>query len=198
MTIELWTARLERPLNEQEGDRLMFLLPAARRERLLRLEPRKRREPLCAYLLLRMALWECQHWRELPEIALTAFGKPYFPSCPQVHFNLSHTRGAVLVGLSSDPVGVDIERIRPISRRFMQRMGHTDGEEAFFKSWVRREARAKRSGDGIGTVMRPETPLGYGEFYYEVETFPGYAAGVATRSRAHPEEPRRFDLGTIL
>ena len=59
MSIELWAARLERPLTERETADMLRLLPAGRRERLLRIrQPEKRREPLCAYLLLRLALRE--------------------------------------------------------------------------------------------------------------------------------------------
>ena len=117
MSIELWAARLERPLTERETAAMLRLLPAGRRERLLRIrQPEKRREPLCAYLLLRLALREACGWRDLPEIRLTSLGKPWFPEFPEVHFNLSHTGGAVLAALSDRPVGVDIERIRPVSQ----------------------------------------------------------------------------------
>ena len=143
MSIELWAARLERPLTERETTAMLRLLPEARRERLLRIkQPEKRREPLCAYLILRHALWEQYRWQELPEIRLSSFGKPYFPEHPDVHFNLSHTAGAVLVGLSDRPVGVDIEHIRPVSQRTMRRLADVGTERAFFQSWVRREARA--------------------------------------------------------
>ena len=119
MSIELWAARLERPLTERETEAMLPLLPPERQERLLRIkQSEKRREPLCAYLILRHALWEQYRWRELPPIRLTSLGKPYFPDFPEVHFNLSHTTGAVLVALSGEPVGVerlclalDIDRI---------------------------------------------------------------------------------------
>ena len=49
MSIELWAARLERPLTERETTAMLRLLPEARRERLLRIkQPEERREPLCA------------------------------------------------------------------------------------------------------------------------------------------------------
>lgn len=199
MPIELWTAHLERPLTERETEAMLTMLPPQRRDRLLRLrEPEKRREPLCAYLMLRLALWQTQGWRELPDMALSERGKPWFPDRPEVHFNLSHTTGAVLVGVSDQALGVDIERIRPVGQRMMVRLAHVTTEQAFFESWVRREARAKRSGDGIGTMMRSETPLQYGEYYYRVETFPGYAAGVATRSKDRPIEPHRYSLEDML
>ena len=57
MPIGLWAARLERPLTGEETEGLTNLLPPGRRERLLRVkDPARRREPLCAYLLLRLAL----------------------------------------------------------------------------------------------------------------------------------------------
>ncbi len=173
MSIELWAARLERPLTERETTAMLRLLPEVRRERLLRIkQPEKRREPLCAYLILRHALWEQYRWRELPEIRLSSFGKPYFPEHPDVHFNLSHTAGAVLVGLSDRPVGVDIEHIRPVSQRTMRRLADVGTERAFFQSWVRREARTKRSGTGVGTMLDAETPLQPGEQFYFLDTFP--------------------------
>ena len=73
MAIEIWTARLDRALTPEEESALMAALPPQRLERLERLkQPEKRREPLCAYLLLRRALWEQYRWRELPEIRLSS------------------------------------------------------------------------------------------------------------------------------
>lgn len=195
MSIELWAARLDRPLTAEETETMMALLPPERRERLLRQREDRRREPLCAYFLLCRALSELYGWRELPEIALTDRGKPYFLRRPEVQFNLSHTAGAVLVGVADEPLGVDIEHIRPVSQRAMRRLADVDTREDFFRSWVRREARAKRSGDGVGTMMQGETPLRYGEVYYEIETFPGYAAGVATGSAERSGTVRRLVLG---
>ena len=44
-------------------------------------------------------------------------------------------------------------------------------------------------------MMRRETPLLYGETYYEIETFPGYAAGVASGSSEKSGTVRRLVLG---
>ena len=198
MSIDLWAARLERPLTEREAAAMLALLPPERRQRLERLrQPEKRREPLCAYLLLRLALREAFGWRDLPPIALSAMGKPYFPASPEVHFNLSHTAGAVLVALSDRPVGADIERIRPVSQRAMRRLADVATERAFFESWVRREARAKRGGAGVGTMLSAEEPLQPGEQFYLLDTFPGYVAGAATRGGGPPNPVRRYALDEI-
>ncbi|MBU5626905.1 4'-phosphopantetheinyl transferase [Oscillibacter sp. MSJ-2] len=199
MDMELWAVELTRPLTEKEEADLLSLMPPERRERALRIREReRRREPLCAYMLLRYALYEKLGWKELPEIGLESMGKPFFPQFPTVHFNLSHTRGAVLVGLHDRPLGVDIERIRPVSQRAVQRLAGVATEKAFFESWVRREARAKRSGSGVGMLLGAETELMPGEHFYFVETFQGFVAGVATKSLDPPGKVRRFSLDDLV
>ena len=194
MAIKLWAAELDRPITTEEAEHLTALLPPGRRERLLRVkDPARRREPLCAYLLLRLALREACGWEELPDIALSSQGKPCFPDALGVHFNLSHTSGAVLVGLSDQPIGVDIECIRPMSPASLERLAAVS-ERDFFPCWVRREARAKLDGTHMGALLRTEMPLRDGEFYYPLDTFPGYAAGMATRSPEMPGQVRLISL----
>ena len=197
MSITLWAARLERPLSEREQEIMLALLPPGRRERLLRLPLEKQREPLCAYFILRLALRQQYGWRDLPEISLGTMGKPGFRENTGVEFNLSHTRGAVLVGLSDQPLGVDM-RIRPVGRKVMARLAQADTEEDFFRCWVRWEARTKRGGNGVGSILHSEAPLPPGEHYYELDTFPGYAAGLATRSQEKPEALHRYSLDNML
>lgn len=197
MTVNLWAAWLERPLEPGEVQRLLPLLPPERRKRLLRLPVEKRREPLCAWLLLRLALRESYGWAELPPVALTDRGKPFFPDHPQVHFNLSHTEGAALAGLSDSPIGVDIQQLRPAAPRLMEQVG-ADSEEAFFTAWVRREARTKCSGRGVGAMLRQEPPLEPVECCRELKIFPGYAACAASRGGPIPETVRICSMEELL
>ena len=156
MPIQVWLARMERPLTEQEYGDMMALLPDARRERLEKLPKEKHQEVLCAYLLLRMALWEQRGWRDLPRIGVDELGKPFFPDHPDTHFSLSHTAGAAAAALADTPVGVDIERVRPVSVRAMERIAGVRTEAAFFRSWVRREARDH---DADGSAAEPRRVL---------------------------------------
>ena len=199
MAIGIWAARMERPLTERESDALLRLLPESRRVRFDRLQkPEKRDEVLCAYTMLYLALRERCGWRRIPEMKVSSAGKPEFPEFPEVYFNISHTGGAVLVGVAESPVGVDIERIRPVSHRAMLRIAGVESERAFFESWVRREARAKCTGTGVGTMMLKDTPLRAGEKFSFLETFDGYAAGAATRSGEALEQVRRYFLDELL
>ena len=104
----------------------------------------------------------------------------------------------MLVGLSDRPVGVDIEHIRPVSQRTMRRLADVGTERAFFQSWVRREARTKRSGTGVGTMLDAETPLQPGEQFYFLDTFLGYVAGVSTKGGGPPGAVRKYALDEMM
>ncbi len=199
MEISLWAALLDRPLEAEEADMLTCLLPEERLERLKRLRlPERRQEPLCAYALLSVALFHTYGWIGMPEMRTGPQGKPFFPFAPGKQFNLSHTRGAVLAAVSGVPVGVDIERVRHVSRRTMERVAGADTGEEFFRTWVRREARAKRDGtETIGTLLTEKPPLPE-ERYWEIETFPGYIAGVAACASEEPADVRRFTVDGLL
>ena len=196
MPIGLWAVRLDRPLTEEETRGLLALLPAERRERLLHASVKKREEPLCAYGVLRLALNRTYAWQTLPQMARTERGKPYFLELPNVHFSLSHTEGAVLAGISDRPLGVDIERIRPVSHLLLDSM--EKGREDFFSVWVRREARSKRTGIGMGAMLREEPPMEEGEGYIALEIFPGYAAGVSAQATDLPGTLRVCSLEELI
>lgn len=92
--------------------------------------------------------------RELPEIARETGGKPYFPSRPDICFNLSHSRGAAVCALHDKPVGIDVEKLRSAPRRLAGGLE----DEAFFRLWTAREASIKRRGLGIAALLRPVEP----------------------------------------
>lgn len=177
---ELRAVRLERTLTAEEEAALLPLMPAERRERLLRVkQPERRWEPLCAYGLLAALLRERYGWRTIPEPDRAEGGKPFFHGAPEVHFSLSHTRGAALAAVSDRPVGVDVERLRPVRAAALRRTEGAALETEFFQIWVRREARCKLRGIGVGTMLHGEPPLAPEERYRELELFPGYVAGAA-------------------
>lgn len=91
---------------------------------------------------------------ELPEAAREAGGKPYFPSRPDICFNLSHSHGAAVCALHDKPVGIDIEKLRPAPRRLAGGLE----DEAFFRLWTAREASIKRQGLGIAALLKPMEP----------------------------------------
>lgn len=172
---EIWAVRTPRILTERQMRLAEELLPP---ERLARLHSAKRNtEPLCAYAALRLALWKTAGRKRLPALAQSPAGKPFFPGEPELCFNLSHTGGAVLAGVSTLPLGVDIEKIRPMKEQAMERLTGETEAEPFFQNWVRREAVAKRDGTGFRALMTRE--LAPEPLYRPFTPFPGYAAGAA-------------------
>lgn len=183
--IALWMAVLDRNLQDAEVQKLMDSVPKWRQERLGRLKCAGwQREPLCAYWLLKRALREQFGWEKLPDMERTPSGKPYFPAWPEVHFNISHTDDAVFVGIADREIGVDVEKIRPVNERMLQRFGCTADSE-FFHVWVRREARAKRLGTPV--ELKDESPMGMGEQIFYPESFSGYMSCAVWAGEERPE-----------
>lgn len=91
-------------------------------------------------------------------------GKPFLAEGPQ--FNLSHTRDQILLGVSHQPVGLDVEsrdrkvKAGDLASKFFHKeelaavMNHADSERVFLKYWVCKEATVKLSGDGIYHGLR--------------------------------------------
>lgn len=123
-----------------------------------------------AYTLLAYAVR--QHWglNQLPPIARTEGGKPYFPTHPQYHFNLSHSGCFALCALDDQPVGADIEVIRPHHPKLAQRIcaedelnwlaEQTDKTTALCQLWTDKEALVKYHGTGLTVPLREiQSPL---------------------------------------
>ena len=192
--VQIWMARVDRELSERESAALTARLPLERRKRLADEQPRQQVDALCAYGLLLALLRERYGWTALPPMERTGNGKPFFPGHPQVHFSISHTAGAAAVAVSDDPVGVDIQHIQTPPRRLAYLTG-LEEPEAFFRSWVQWEARAKRTGTGILDMVRRQPPLAPGEVCTEILAFPGYMAASAG---AEPEQVRRMTVDGLL
>ncbi len=191
MDIHLFAVKLDRPLTDEEAETFLRIMPDERRERLMRMPKEElRHEPLCAYAILYMATRALYGWKKLPKLRYSKYGKPEFEDWPDVQFNISHTRRAALVGLHDEPLGVDIEKIRPVSERSMERIAGTTSRQEFFESWVRRESRSKWNGAGLGSIRENENPAMRGERIIYLETFPEYVACLCTHSDAHVAEVR--------
>jgi len=88
-----------------------------------------------------------------------SFGKPYLLNDLSFHFNISHTRNALVVGLSEHPIGVDIEKMNPadpsVARKVFtdNEFNYVFGEERnqdrrFNEIWTKKESYVKWIGEG--------------------------------------------------
>ena len=107
-----------------------------------------------AWRLLKIAMKEVYGREDLPCVEREEGGKPFFPEYTDIHFNLSHSHGAVACAVHDTPVGVDIERLRTAPRRLSGEMSDRD----FFRRWTAKEASIKRDGRGVGALLRDFDP----------------------------------------
>jgi 4'-phosphopantetheinyl transferase len=91
------------------------------------------------------------------DFALHEKGKPYLALAPEIRFNLAHSRDVALVAVALDvEVGVDIERVRPLTeyaaiaqRYFPEGYTAPTSVREFFRHWTRFEALLKAHGAGL-------------------------------------------------
>ena len=102
----------------------------------------------------------------LPPILRTESGKPFFPE-GAFHFSLSHTRTMAACAMSSRPVGVDAETIRPVRPGVAERsltaaelawlQAADDRDLGFLTLWTMKEAWVKLTGRGLNGRPRDVT-----------------------------------------
>lgn len=112
-----------------------------------------------AYLLLRDALYKEYGITEKPIFEYGEHGKPFIQGHPDIHFNFSHCRVAVLCAVSDHPVGVDVESLREyhdslvrytMNEEEVQQIEQApDPKIEFIRLWTMKEAVLKLSGEGI-------------------------------------------------
>ena len=117
-------------------------------------------------------------------------GKPFLDGAPFV-FNLSHSGEYVVCALSDADVGVDIEKIRPISdgvmRRFAGEAGRDDRENT--RLWTRYEAVGKFLGCGI--PYEKPTSAYFIKEYFDLD---GYAVTVCAENDGFAESLMVLDI----
>jgi 4'-phosphopantetheinyl transferase len=122
------------------------------------------------------------------DIVSNTFGKPYIRDSPEFQFNLSHTDGAIALGIANNFVGVDIENTS--SRSFPEELYSrifTEEEKSSlfskkaswrsrlaFRYWTRKEAIAKADGRGLSLDFRKIQTAIWVAGKYEA---PGYCDG---------------------
>lgn len=141
------------------------LLSEQRREQCLKFRHELGRKTCAAaYLLLCEGLRKEYGIEEKPVFTYGKHGKPVIVGRPDIHFNLSHCREAALCAVSTHPIGVDVESIRPY-KESLARYTMNDEELAaiaasdnparmFIRFWTMKEAVLKLTGDGIRNDMK--------------------------------------------
>ncbi len=131
-----------------------------RREQALKFK-HEQGQRLCvlAYQLLKEGLQKEYGLTGNPIFEYNEHGKPSIVGHPEIYFNLSHCKEAVVCAISDKPVGVDVESHREFSESLINytmndeekaeiRKSHNVAA-AFIRLWTMKEATSKLIGTGI-------------------------------------------------
>ena len=131
-----------------------------RREQALKFK-NEQGQRLCvlAYLLLKDGLRQAHGITDNPIFEYNEHGKPSIVGHPEIYFNLSHCKEAVVCAISDRPIGVDVECIREVKDSLVNYTMNDDEkadiaasanpEATFIRLWTMKEATAKLIGTGI-------------------------------------------------
>ena len=117
-----------------------------------------------AYLLLKKGLRETYGITDNPIFEYNEHGKPSIVGHPEIYFNLSHCKEAVVCVISDQPIGVDVESIREYKESLVrytmndEEIHEIESSEnpaaAFIRLWTMKEATTKLIGTGISNDMK--------------------------------------------
>ena len=207
------------PVAPERAPALVGLLDAHERDRLGRLRRADdRARYLAAHALARLVLARHVAGGDGGGAAALVFertcrcgaphGRPVLPGGPG--FSLTHSGRLVGVAVRPDgPVGLDVEQVRDVAdlsalaehvRSPAERARAADAVDApaFFRTWTRKEALLKATGEGLATPMATLTlaadgtvadgPAGSGPFWLrDLAPLPDHPAAVAGPGPAAPE-----------
>ena len=123
----------------------------------------------------------------------TEYGKPVVENHPELHLSLSHSGSLIVCACSSDPVGVDVEEIRPVQltdfdawltpEETQAIRSAKDPQTEFYRVWTRRESFCKLDGRGIGLFDDPHLRHHYADLGFQFQTFypPGHVLTLCAR-----------------
>ena len=170
-------------LTQSEFDTLLPLVSLEKRERIKKFRFfRDAQNCLLGDVLARIEI--CRFARldnKQLVFATNAFGKPFLVSNPSVHFNISHAGYYVACAVADEPIGIDIEHIRPVDLKIVERFFSPDeaayiasGKQLtlFYEVWTKKESQIKWDGKGLHKPLSSFNVLDSnareGAIYYKV------------------------------
>lgn len=144
--------------SEQEVARLLPLVSAQRREQALRFTHLfGQYSCLKSYEMLQQLLASTYTLHSTPTFDYNEYGAPSIKNGP--YFSISHCKSGIAVAVSNQPIGIDIEVVRPLKVDLVKKtmnpleqeiiFSDTQPDWAFTRQWTRKEAFLKMKGTGI-------------------------------------------------
>jgi 4'-phosphopantetheinyl transferase len=124
----------------------------------------RRYEDSLRSLMGKIIVKETLHLDKL-NLGYNEWGKPYLIDINNKHFNISHSNEWVVVAISENPIGIDVQHIDntdiSIGERFFSKdesdylssLTEDERKDAFFKLWTLKEAFIKSEGKGLSIPL---------------------------------------------
>ncbi|MEI3542070.1 MAG: hypothetical protein V8P98_04620 [Acutalibacteraceae bacterium] len=111
-----------------------------------------------------------------------SFGKPYLTDYENFYFNISHSGDFVICAISDHEVGVDIQKIKPISTAFKEKfVGRKNASlEDFYSMWVLEESYVKFLGKSIIFLAKNLSLKKQNVYYKTYNIHPNYKISVCS------------------
>lgn len=165
--LKVYGLKIGKALNYERMNKLMLYVSEERRVRVLkflRIEDKQR--CLLGDILTRYAICRCLEVKNEQLIfQYSEYGKPFLAEPGGIDFNVSHSGDWVVCAISDNPVGIDVETIKPIdfsiARRFFSKNEYyslmsTDEHmrlRYFYMLWTLKESYIKAIGKGLSIPL---------------------------------------------
>ncbi len=168
--VDVWLARLDLSVEPSAGDLGALSTDELHRAARMAVTPRRRFVGARTVLRKLIAAYLSEEAKNV-EFSYTDKGKPRLGTRHAqhgLHFSVSHSQNRALFAFGRSPLGVDLERIRPLRNleklagrylsaheyRTLNQLPASVRSRAFFACWTRKEAYVKAIGTGIGLPLR--------------------------------------------
>ena len=180
-------------LGMEDIDKYYGSLPQWRRDKIDRYSNSEDKlRSLGASVVLAYALKEQGVLLSECEVIFGKNGKPYIKGTDTIHFNISHSGTKVVAGVGKEPLGVDIQQIRPVNLRLVDRFftGKEDEYinnelEKFHEVWCLKESYLKCIGTGLTRNLKsfeiiPGQKMSIEGYKLHLENVDGYKLGICS------------------
>lgn len=181
--VEVYAVNITEPLTEMRFEHFRSLLSMEKQERISRFRyPNDVKRTLYGDVLIRyLVKQKLMIPNNQMEFGQNEYGKPFLKGYPVFHYNISHAGNWVICAVSSQPIGVDIEEIKPIdleiAKRYFARSEYNSiisnpadrRQTIFYHFWTAKESYIKYDGRGLSIPLNSFSVLNNGVDQYKVD-----------------------------
>lgn len=163
----IYSIHLNKDLTDDLFDRLLALLTLEKQEKIKRFVFRMDAlRSLVAELLSRYLIGiTLQINNNEIQFEVNRYGKPFVKGSTNFHFNVSHAGTWIVCAIDTQPIGVDVEKIKEIDLKLadhffskkeqqdLHRLPYLEQQSYFFDLWCLKESYIKMVGKGLSIPL---------------------------------------------